>query len=374
MKEKEITIVRHQQLGLELIDALAENFKDNYIRTRICKKCKHICRNWRYQSDELMMKAEEKDNKVPISVMHKECLHFKCPICLRWHSKFADYVITLHCGHMMHRNCARHCAKADMSYIHTLPRCPECSANGKITLITEQQIASLADDKLTQMYNKLIIERKYQGKINIFQCPTPDCLQLAELSKDTNRFNCNSCGSSYCTKCQRHYHPNESCDEYGKRECKDEIENEQKLKELARKNGWKSCPNCGTMIERVYGCFHMKCPNPSCQTHYCDMCGKGLDPKHWKRHFNPPNQCRLWRNENDLLNEKGKHEVLNICWLCFRNGECPEPQTRLSCGHYYHLTCLWNKIEKGCQTNRISFDFLNCGICNREMQDRKSVV
>lgn len=32
------------------------------------------------------------------------------------------------------------------------------------------------------------------------------------------------------------------------------------------------CPNCATGVERIEGCFHMKCP--TCATHFCYECGK----------------------------------------------------------------------------------------------------
>eukprot|EP01083_Nonionella_stella_P001884 5404_1 len=65
---------------------------------------------------------------------------------------------------------------------------------------------------------------------------------------------------------------------------------------------YQKCPNveCGVYIERAYGCKHMKCPH--CKVEFCDSCGEQVDPKNWKKHYLPPNKCRLWDDIDDLLN------------------------------------------------------------------------
>ncbi|KAG7368094.1 IBR/half ring-finger domain containing protein [Nitzschia inconspicua] len=42
------------------------------------------------------------------------------------------------------------------------------------------------------------------------------------------------------------------------------------------------CPNCQTGVERIEGCFHMKCP--SCATHFCYECGTELFPPYYGTH------------------------------------------------------------------------------------------
>jgi hypothetical protein len=42
------------------------------------------------------------------------------------------------------------------------------------------------------------------------------------------------------------------------------------------------CPNCQTGVERIEGCFHMKCPN--CATHFCYECGTELFPPYYGTH------------------------------------------------------------------------------------------
>jgi len=79
--------------------------------------------------------------------------------------------------------------------------------------------------------------------------------------------------------------------------------NVQRLRVNEEYNGWIKCPNieCGMYIERMYGCKHIKCTN--CTTNFCDCCGQQIDPLNWKKHFLPPNTCRLWEDIDDLLND-----------------------------------------------------------------------
>ena len=38
-----------------------------------------------------------------------------------------------------------------------------------------------------------------------------------------------------------------------------------------------------------------------------------------------------------------------------------------SCGHYFHFFCLWQKIDKKWVADRITFEFLECIICQKEI-------
>ena len=80
---------------------------------------------------------------------------------------------------------------------------------------------------------------------------------------------------------------------------------------LAKKKGWKSCPQCGLVQERTYGCFHMTCSNPQCRTDYCDECGDKLDKQNWQQHFNI-GKCQLWRDpDKDLINGDTTKNLIN---------------------------------------------------------------
>ena len=59
---------------------------------------------------------------------------------------------------------------------------------------------------------------------------------------------CNTCSQDTCRDCKKQWHAGTSC--------KEREENE-KLASLADAQGWRSCYNCGTFIDMIFGCNHM---------------------------------------------------------------------------------------------------------------------
>jgi IBR domain, a half RING-finger domain len=56
----------------------------------------------------------------------------------------------------------------------------------------------------------------------------------------------------------------------GEGEGEDEDEDEESVLRLLRAEGWQRCPDCGTGVERVIGCRHMRCV---CGGQFCYGCG-----------------------------------------------------------------------------------------------------
>ena len=78
----------------------------------------------------------------------------------------------------------------------------------------------------------------------------------------------------------------------------DLAKSEEEFQAMAMKNGWRACPECGLMQERVYGDFHMVCANPQCKTEYCHDCGEKLEKNNWQQHYKI-GKCKLWKSEYD---------------------------------------------------------------------------
>ncbi|CAJ1956051.1 unnamed protein product [Cylindrotheca closterium] len=55
------------------------------------------------------------------------------------------------------------------------------------------------------------------------------------------------------------------------------------------------CPNCSNGVERIEGCFHMKCP--TCATHFCYECGQELFPPYYGTHH-------CWEEDNGDFNDQ----------------------------------------------------------------------
>eukprot|EP01084_Bolivina_argentea_P011645 21770_1 len=58
--------------------------------------------------------------------------------------------------------------------------------------------------------------------------------------------------------------------------------------------------------------------------------------------------------------ELNEEEYCNICWVDpLRAAPC----VKLTCKHYFHFMCLWQKIDRKWPAARITFGFLNCPLC-----------
>lgn len=69
--------------------------------------------------------------------------------------------------------------------------------------------------------------------------------------------------------------------------------------------------------------------------------------------------------EKNGLAEDIAEELCNICWV---EGLSAAPTIKLECGHFFHFKCCVDKIETGWPGTRITFGFLNCPLCKKQMQ------
>ena len=113
-------------------------------------------------------------------------------------------------------------------------------------------------------YASLLVELKTTNPI---YCHQPKCgafvppdLVVGDLAK------CAKCNAQTCRHCRKAAHPGKFC--------KQDKETEA-VKELAQEKGWKSCPGCQHMVERLEGCLHIVCSR--CQTAFCYRCSKKWD-------------------------------------------------------------------------------------------------
>lgn len=108
----------------------------------------------------------------------------------------------------------------------------------------------------------LIIE--YEIKENIRYCANKKCStpfewkadQSDQNGSDCNRAVCPACRHASCVQCREPWHVGMNCEEY-KREQK--RLNVNRLNDLAEKMGWKNCPHCNHLVEKIWGCNVMYC-------------------------------------------------------------------------------------------------------------------
>lgn len=107
-------------------------------------------------------------------------------------------------------------------------------------------------------------------------CSNPQCSTfLGSSSGRPSDIVCRTCRTSTCIKCRQRSHSNETCQGNA---------GTLKVQEMARKEGWQTCPGCKTIVELHEGCFHMTC---RCRTEFCYLCGSK-----WKRC-----KCMQWHED-----------------------------------------------------------------------------
>ncbi|KAH9053121.1 hypothetical protein EDB87DRAFT_292592 [Lactarius vividus] len=194
---------------------------------------------------------------------------FVCGVCMEEMPE--DSVARLDpCGHAFCRECMRGYVSTRLEERKFPILCPTCIAGrgrpegaaGEVSQILAQGLG-LTDEQFDiwielemSSFSVLLHCRKCQRSMfvardeyevaKVIRCPLPDC------------------NHAWCRQCQqtlRFGWPKHSCD------------GTLELDHLVKQQGWKYCPSCKTPIQKVYGCNHMTCRTPACNTHFCYRCG-----------------------------------------------------------------------------------------------------
>lgn len=128
----------------------------------------------------------------------------------------------------------------------------------------------ILDDNVVRVLDQNIDELQSDNPV---YCHVAKCSKfiLVDKGSDQGQFvRCPECHAFTCVECKaakdKHVQP--------LLECPDLITEEDK--ELAKKEGWKQCPNkrCQRLIERPEGCQFMIC---ACGTYFCYDCGSQVE-------------------------------------------------------------------------------------------------
>ncbi|KAF8554436.1 hypothetical protein OG21DRAFT_1377880, partial [Imleria badia] len=93
-------------------------------------------------------------------------------------------------------------------------------------------------------------------------CPNDTCSAFLGRSSGRKKVvSCPQCHAKVCSGCKHISHSRRPCR-------RDELARE--ARRFASRQGWKVCPACGVIVERDYGCSHMRC---RCGTKFCYRCG-----------------------------------------------------------------------------------------------------
>lgn len=174
----------------------------------------------------------------------------------------------------------------------------KCCLRGTPILVEEVEV--LLTKNTTQRYKKAVAE---------FQVPARDrtyCISCGSFAPVSNTSihtaTCSNCKKPTCTLRKQGSHQGECSSTTA----------DYEFREVARKNGWQQCPNCGHMVALVEGCDHMTC---ICGRDFCYICGKNDCRYRCKR---PANYLRDLLEEMRDLSEQF-HDDFDVLYGLFEN-------------------------------------------------------
>lgn len=153
----------------------------------------------------------------------------------------------------------------------------KCLYGGCPSLFTDNDVSQYTSSEVFKKYKKFKYEQlKLNDKTSKYvYCPFADCGCLVRVANffDDSEINCER-GHSFCGKCLKQVHPDETCVEANKN-ILDNIRNTIKEKGA----NYNLCPNCHVIIEKDEGCNHMECTY--CLHEFCWLCLKPYEKGHY---------------------------------------------------------------------------------------------
>jgi IBR domain, a half RING-finger domain len=152
----------------------------------------------------------------------------------------------LKCGHRMCNTCLKRSFKLSITDPQLMP--PKCCTTDYIPL---KHVDRLFDVAFKKTWNKKFVEFSTRNRL---YCPSKRCgefIKPEHIHKDDSgrKFGrCGRCKTKVCGTCNLKWHTSKDCP-------KDEETN--KFLEQAKKEGWRRCYRCRSMVELKEGCNHM---------------------------------------------------------------------------------------------------------------------
>lgn len=225
----------------------------------------------------------------------KRAAKFICGFC--YTEVRVDCGITLDCDHRYCRECMSNYLTLAIDEARVTENdiaCPEC-----MNPIETPIVLNLVDKKTYLKFEKFRL-RGYtpveKENIVFYKCEGRDCEYFEILDEKVESFKCPLCGEIKCPKCRDEPHRGITCEAnfQKKKEEQEKLAKAAKDKQLddefmlaAKAMGFKTCPHCKSMCEKISGCKFMKCFSPLCKgkKNFCLLCEKAItDAQHYSHY------------------------------------------------------------------------------------------
>lgn len=208
-----------------------------------------------------------------------------CPIC----TDEASHPEQLLCGHTYCAGCLKHFLTSAVD-AKTFPLvCMGNDATCNVPIPIPFIRRFLPDAVFRALVEAAFVHHLDQHPQEWKYCTTTDCKQIYRRRPEQATLQCPSCFSTICPACHEEAHEGMTCNE--RRILGNPAEQQRLNEELAKKHGYKKCPQCDVLIEKTEGCNHMSC---RCGAHICWRCMAVSD------HRGPFNGTTIYEHMNNV--------------------------------------------------------------------------
>ncbi|KAI9192176.1 hypothetical protein LWI28_019253 [Acer negundo] len=163
--------------------------------------------------------------------------------------------------------------------VDCMSNCPESDCRG---LLETEYCRNLLPQEVFDRWGNALCEAVILGAQK-FYCPFKDCSALLiDGGEAISQSECPNCNRLFCAQCKVAWHFGIVCTEFQKLKNGEREREDIMLMNLAQKQKWKRCPNCGFYVEKKDGCMYMKC---RCRTAFCYNCGSVADAMNRTFHY-----------------------------------------------------------------------------------------
>ncbi|XP_016651566.1 PREDICTED: probable E3 ubiquitin-protein ligase RNF217 [Prunus mume] len=198
---------------------------------------------------------------------------FVCEICVEPKAAASEWFGIKNCSHAYCIDCMVRYLASKLEENITSIRCPDpdCTSG----LLDPEHCRSILPQEVFERWGVALCEAVVPAS-HKFYCPYKDCSAMLIIDNDgkkgmiVRQSDCPHCRKLFCAQCKVPWHVGFECAKFQKLN-KVERERENMLRNLAKKEQWRRCPNCRFYVERSWGCNLIQC---RCKTKFCYECGE----------------------------------------------------------------------------------------------------
>lgn len=283
-------------------------------------------------------------------------------------------MLSLPCGHDICSRCTKLSIFAFMS--HPSSGSVQCSVGGCPSPIPEHFLKQILSAAEHERYLQANLECLMNMNTSFFRCPNcrilieriDEQLETAAGSPpqthyDRFRMRCRKCQCVFCSNCLvEPYHDSRTCKEY-------ELEMTTPLCRFCRKPlvdtsnlGFDADGGDDDDDDRLSVCGSLDCSVKNTQA-----CQKVYPCGHHCIGVRDEPRCMGCMDE-ECIDGLAPQTSGDRCMICHTETLGESPCVQLNCGHVFHCECIRLKLRNGWPTDRITFGFARCPLCQEKIE------